>query len=141
MTNSTFDAQMARYRDRLAGQGYRRISVFLGAEARRAIAENRQHGESPSATVNRLLTAGGGDSPRCEQSPAEARRWEKLIQRAQNEIRHSQRPSNTRGPRTLSMRIFRPDGSGWFVTADDAWEFSKADYERIKAADDEWEML
>ncbi|TDR04346.1 hypothetical protein [Paraburkholderia silvatlantica] len=136
-----FEKAMALRRARLADEGYKRVSVFLSAEVRRVIAGNRRLGESPSGTINRLLTAGGGDSPHCVERPAEARRWEKLIQRAQNEIRHSQRPSNTRGPRTLSMRILRPDGSGWFVTADDAWEFSKADYERIKAADDEWEIL
>jgi hypothetical protein len=140
MTNSTFNEQMARYRARLAGEGYKRVSVFLSDESRRLIAACHQHGESPSATVNRLLREGGGE-PSCRvESPAEARRWERQIQSAQNEIRHSQRASNTRGPRTLSVRIFRADGSGVLVTADDALEFSREDHERSKAADeDQWE--
>ncbi|MDR3096038.1 MAG: hypothetical protein LBV73_03075 [Paraburkholderia sp.] len=142
MERSTFEERMALRRARLADEGYKRVSVFLSGESRRLIAASRQPGESPSATVNRLLSAGGGEPPRRAESPKEARRWERQIRSAQNEIRHSQRANNTRGPRTLSIRMFRPDGSGWFVTADDAQEFSKDDYERIQAAgEDEWKIL
>jgi hypothetical protein len=141
MSESIFEKLRER-RAMLEAQGFKRVFLYLSSDSRRLIAARRQPGESPSATVNRLLRAGGGDPIRPDEASAEARRWERQVRSAQNQIRHSRRYGNNRGPITLSIRIFRPDGSGVFVTAYDVQELSKDEYERTKAADTGgWEVL
>jgi hypothetical protein len=123
MTDSTFDERMARHRELLAAAGFSRVSFFLCAEARRALSAQRKRGESMSRTLNRLISqicAGSRD-----ESPEEAREFERRVTQARNEIMHSLRPANRSGQYTFAVTVLRPDGSGVRVTADDVQEFDK----------------
>ncbi|WP_233881021.1 hypothetical protein [Paraburkholderia flagellata] len=127
MTNSTskqpFNERMARHREMLAAAGFSRVSVFLCAEARRALAAQRRRGESMSGTLNRLIaqTCGGSRN----ESPEEARDFERRVRAAHNQIMHSFRSG--RGPYITRAWVLRTDGSGSgvYVTADGVEEFDK----------------
>lgn len=119
---TTFDERMTRHREMLEAACFTRVSFFLCAEARQALAAQRRRGESLSGTLNRLLQV--NDRVRNE-SPEEAREFARRVKRARNEILHSLRPSNRSGPYTVAITVLRSDGSGMRVTADDVQEFDK----------------
>jgi hypothetical protein len=115
-------SKLAAHRARLLALGYRRSSVFLSPQLRELIARHRRRGESVGAVLDRLLLSEAATRPPC--STADNGRDARMIRRTQNQIRHSWRPNNN-GPRTLSVKIREPDGSGVLITARDAVRFEK----------------
>ncbi|SAL79339.1 hypothetical protein AWB68_05612 [Caballeronia choica] len=114
-------AALARHRENLKAEGYRRISVFISPQLRCLLANHRRRGESTGALLDRLLVAELAARPHCSADNVQDAR---MIRRTQNQIRHTWQPSNN-GPRTLSVKIREPDGSGVLITARDAVRFEK----------------
>lgn len=114
-------AALARHREHLKAEGYRRISVFVSQRLQCLLANHRRRGESTGALLDRLLVAELVARPHCSVDNV---RDARMIRRTQNQIRHTCRPSNS-GPRTLSVKIREPDGSGVLITSRDAVRFEK----------------
>ncbi|MBC8739026.1 hypothetical protein F6X40_19930 [Paraburkholderia sp. UCT31] len=123
MTNSTFDERMKRHRQMLKTAGFSRVSLYVSGEARAALAAQRERGESMSKAFNRLVSRACGVAR--DETPDEARDFERRVRHARNEILHSLRPGNKNGPYTVAIKVYRLNGTGIRVTRDSLEPFDK----------------